>query len=468
PMPSPATPATTTRNLIIDYQDVILAASAAVAGDPAATAGFTPGFDLPELTDQVRRFFAPAVATWRPLGEHAGHSIQLMDLTGNPGTQTTKTFASTVIVARAVEHIRRTGEAVCIFTPTSANKGIALRDAVGRALAAGLAEPDQLSVAVLAPPTTAHKFRTDPLAADPDLRARNPLLRLAGGAGPEEVKALGRAFVDRYGPEAADHGVQLWFSLDLRNYLVADAARAAFEADVAPTTTGRPRWHAHAVSSAYGLLGYNLGRDVLEAGGRADAADRPGLLLVQHLGTPDMVLSLRHGRVAREDVPTYRPDPTGVWRQDAAVEVDPRFPVATDDPAEVLDPTFYTHRPATSAAMNDLIRRHGGDGIVVSRRECEARYPQLRAWMAAADRPLPPDPGQLREWSLVMALTGVLNAIDRGLVPAGHEIVVHGSGSYAEGDYTVLEPDAHVATVDDIAAAVLPPRRSSGPARHAS
>jgi hypothetical protein len=448
-------PAATSRNLIVDYYEMVPAAVTRCGAGPGGAAGtpqFAPGFALPELADDVREFFAPATATWRTLGRYGGHPVQLLDLTGNPGTHTTKTFASLLIVARAVEHIRRTGEAICIFTPTSANKGIALRDAVGRALAAGLVKPDQLSVAVLAPAATRHKFRADRLAGDPALRSVNPLLRFVG-ATPEGVKALGRAFVDEYAKLAHDqYGINLWYSLDLRNYLVADAARAAFEADVAPTAAAPPRWHAHAVSSAYGLLGYNLGRDVLEATGRADPADRPGFLLVQHLGTPDMVLNLRHGSFSRERLPAYRRDPAqGVWRQDA----DPHYPAVTDDPAEVLDPTFYTHEPATSPAMNKLIRRFGGDGIVVSRSECLARYPLLREWFAGTARPLPADPGQLREWSLVMALTGVLNAIDRGIVPADREIVLHGSGCYSGTDYAEAEPDAEVTTVEEIAAAVL-------------
>jgi hypothetical protein len=449
------TPPATARNLIVDYYDRIPAAVArcgAVPGGPAGTPAFAPGFALPALADDTREFFAAATATWRRLGEHAGHPVQLMDLTGNPGTHTTKTFASMLIVARAVEHIRRTGEAICIFTPTSANKGIALRDAVGRALAVGLVKPDQLSVVVLAPVSTRHKFRSDRLAGDPALRPLNPLLRFVGVAA-EGVKALGRAFVDEYAKVAYDkHGVNLWYSLDLRNYLVADAARAMFEADAAPTSAAAPRWHAHAVSSGYGLLGYNLGRDVLEATGGADPADRPGFLLVQHLGTPDMVLNLRHGSFSRAHLPTYRQDPiSGVWSQDA----DPHFPAVTDDPEEVLDPTFYTHQPVTSPAMNDLIGRFGGDGIVVSRRECRERYPTLREWFADSARPLPADPAELREWSIVMALTGVLNAIDRGIVPAGREIVLHGSGSYSGGDYAVAEPDAEVSTVEEIAAVVL-------------
>ncbi len=441
-----------TRNLIVDYYDTIAAAARHCGGEPAGapgSPGFAPPFALPELTDDVREFFAAATATWRGLGEYRGHRVSLMDLTGNPGTRTTKTFPSLVIVARAVEHVRRTGERVCIVTPTSANKGIALRDAVSRAIAAGLVTAEQLRVVVLAPRSTAHKFRADALSADPALRAANPLLHYAG-ADPEGVKPLAREFVDTWAERAhRDHGVTLWFSLALPNYLVADTARAAFEAEVAPTGAAPPRWHAHAVSSAFGLLGYNLGRDLLEAGGRADPADRPGFLLVQHLGTPDMVLNLRHGSFSREHLPHYQPD-AGRWTQ----STDPRFPSVTDDPDEVLDPTFYTHRPATSPSMNATIDRFGGDGIVVSRRECLDRYSLASEWLAGSALALPPDPADLREWSLLMALTGVWNAIDRGLVPADREIVVHGSGSYG-GDHPPCPVAAEVTTATEIAAVVL-------------
>lgn len=452
---STVTPAAAaTRNLILDYYDVVPAVARQLGAGPGGAPGtpdFAPGFDLPDLADDTRAFFAAATANWWHLPAYAGHRLHLLDLMGNPGTHTTKTFASLLIVARAVEHIRRTGGNVCIFTPTSANKGIALRDAVARAYASGLATPGQLRIVVLAPETTNAKFRDDALSADPALRAANPLLRF-GGADPEGVKALGKAFVTGYAAAAHAAGTTLWFSLDLRNYLVADAARAAFEADVSPTSAAGRRWHAHAVSSAFGLLGYNAGRDLLEAQGGADAADRPGFLLVQHLGTPDMVLSLAHGDFSRDALPAYRRDNGSLVQSDT-----PRFPAVTDDPAEVLDPTFYTHRPVTSPAMNDLIAKHGGDGIVVSRRECVARYPLLREWFAGTARPLPDDPAALREWSLVMAGTGVANAVDRGLVPDGVEIVVHGSGSYTVDDYAPM-PDAavtRVATTEDIAGAVL-------------
>jgi hypothetical protein len=266
---TPTTFAPPTRNLIVDYHDVI-AAAAQLCGVSAAgelgTPQFAPGFALPRLDDDVRRFFSAATAAWRELGEHRGHRMHMLDLTQNPGTRTTKTFAAMVIVARAVEFIRATGEPVCLFTPTSANKGIALRDAVGWAIAAGLVTPEQLSIVVLAPSSTRAKFRKDALAADPSLRKLNPLLSL-DSAQPEAVKALGRAFVD-----------------------------------------------------------------------------------------------------------------------------------------------------------------------------------------AVA---LPDDPSQLREWSLVMALTGVLNAIDRGLVPDGKEIVIHGSGSYTAQDYAPLAPNAEVITAQDVASAIF-------------
>jgi hypothetical protein len=93
--------------------------------------------------------------------------------------------------------------------------------------------------------------------------------------------------------------------------------------------------------------------------------------------------------------------------------------------------------PATSPAMNEIIRAQGGGGIVVSLHECLARYAQVRALLAAGGVDLPADPRVLREWSLVMAVTGTLEAIDRGLLDAD-EIVLHGTGSYSATDYTPI------------------------------
>jgi hypothetical protein len=244
----------------------------------------------------------------------------------------------------------------------------------------------------------------------------------------------------------------VWFSLELANYMVADAARAFFEQRVDPIeAASRPRLHAHAVSSAFGLLGYHAGRSLLEATGEAAVASRPSSLLVQHLATPDMVLSLR----GAPSVPAYPLDPaTGLYRQAGD---DPRFPAVTYDPGEVLDPTFYTHNPVTSGPMNDIIARFGGDGLVVSLAECVDRYPYLRTWLGAALPLLPADFRTLREWSTVMAFTGVTNAVDRGLVEPGRDVVVHGTGCYGDADLDPLCGDAlvEVADVGDMAAAVI-------------
>ncbi|MEY9856963.1 hypothetical protein ABH935_002571 [Catenulispora sp. GAS73] len=443
-------------NLLLDYPDLLPPAIAACTDDPEPRVGsgpFSPGFHLPEAGDDVREFFSAATARWQELGHYQDHRVTLLDLTGNPGTQTTKTFASLLIVARAVEYIRRSGESVMIFSPTSANKGTALRDAVLRALDAGLAEPEQLRVATVAPRGCLPKLRGSRLSTDPELRALNPVL-VYPGAEPEGVKAIGREFADRDADRLfAEQGCRLWFSLELANYLVADTARAFFEQAVDPIRADGPqRLHAHAVSSAFGLLGYHKGLDVLESVGRFDPALRPASLLVQHLGTPDMVLNLRHGDFDRASLPAYTMD-GGLYRQDS----DLRFPQTTFDPDEVLDPTFYTHSPATSPAMNAIIKGHGGDGIVVSLHECLERYPFVRQWLAPTGRPLPADPRTLREWSLTMALTGVLNAVDRDLVDPGRDLVVHGSGSYTTADYEPLAADAvtEVRDAGDIAAALL-------------
>lgn len=448
-----------TGNMILDHYHRYDAVLREVVRDPEPVddpVAFSPGFALPQLSDKVREFFAAAQVRWQPLGDYRGHRVTLLDLAGNPETHTTKTFPSLLMVARAVEHVRRTGTPVYIVTPTSANKGIALRDAVLRAYETGLATPDELRVAILVPRRSLPKVRASRLSIDPALAVRNPVLVLDHPDG-GMVKTVGRDFVDQYGKAARAAGVNLWYSLALQNYLVADAARAFVEHATDPTEGAQARVHAHSVSSAYGLLGYHAGRRVLERSGEATPATRPASLLVQHLGTADMVLNLRYGDFAA-DLPEYRRDAErGLYVQDA----DPSFPQAAADLAEVLDPTFYTRRPPTSPAMNEIIATYGGAGIVVSLHECLERYAALRQWISGVTRPLPADPRMLREWSLVMALTGVCNAVDRSLIERATDIVVHGSGWYSDLDYQAL-PEQSVIPVQssaDVAAAVF----TSGP-----
>ncbi|MER7742363.1 DUF6002 family protein [Streptomyces sp. NPDC096538] len=398
------------------------------AGRGDRPAGFTPGWRLPDLTPALERFFEPGGISAQELGSHHGTPLRLLNLMHNPRTRTTKTLASLMIVARAVAHIQHTGEPIMIITPSSANKATALRDAVLRAHETGLVGAHQLRIVCVVPAASCQKLWRSPLTDDGVLRARNPLAVLDSSQ-PLHVKELARALADQEAEALfARYGVRLWHTMDLSNYAVADTARALFERDHLPAA---PRVHAHSVSSAFGLLGHFYGQQ--QHTGREWPGTGARYFLVQHLGTPDMVSSYYHGRF------DYRPR----WQYRDGLHVqesDPRFPARTFAPDEQLDATFYTRTPATSERMNGIIRRQGGGGIVVSLAECLDRYPLVRALLEPAHVELPADPRQIREWSLVMAMTGVLNALDRGLLDET-EVLIHGSGSYGADDYQA--PQTH-------------------------
>ncbi len=425
------------RNALLRYETQIRAVLAALVGPADPGQRFEAAHALPTPSAQLAEFFDASDIAVTGLPGYAGRRLRLLDLMRNPRTRTTKTFPSRVIVARAAEHIRRTGERVMIVSPSSGNKATALRDAVLAAHETGLATADQLGVLVVVPATSRGKLWSSPLSADVGARRRNPVAVYAG-PGPDQVKALAAGLVDGLGPSLYERsGIRLWYTLALDNYRVADIVRAYVEHDCLPEAEGR--LHVHAVSSAFGLLGHALGAQ------RLAAAPAARYFLVQHLDTPDMVLSLYFGSAARQSLPAYEFDPVaGLYRQDA----DPRFPETTSAPDEVLDPTFYTRQPVTSTEMNALIRAQGGGGIVVSRHECLQRYPLLRRMLEPTGCVLPADPDDLREWSLVMALTGVLNGIDRGLVNED-DILVHGSGSYQAADFDPI-PDPSLATIRDV------------------
>lgn len=430
----------TATNVLDAYRAEVQQGLDDVARNRRPSDDFDPGYDLPEDSDALRRFWSVAEMAAVDLGTYLGRRLTLLDLMRNPGTRTTKTLASLVMVARAVAFVRRTGEPVMIVTPSSANKATALRDAVLRAVQAGLVTPDELRIAIVVPAASTGKLWRSALCEDPDLRARNPVF-VHDGAERAGVKAVARELVTRQSAEVLDRcGVHLWYTLDLANYMVADATRALFERDAMPAPPAGGRLHAHAVSSAFGLLGHHLGHTRFCAG-RPD----PRYFLVQHLDTPDMVLSLYTGSTSRQGIPAYDYDETtGLYRQEA----DPHFPALTFDPDETLETTFYTHQPPTSEEMNRLIRSRGGGGIVVSLAECLRRYGEVRRLLGLAGVAVPADPRRLREWSLVMAVTGVLNAVDRGLVPEGDDVLVHGSGCYADDQFQPI-PDACLTPVAD-------------------
>lgn len=384
----------------------------------------------------LQELFAASGASIGDMGRYGGKRWALLDLMHNPRTRTTKTYPSLVLVARAVEHIQRTGERLMIVTPSSANKATALRDAVLRAIECGLVSPAQLQILSVVPHSSRDKLWSSELSDDPELARCNPVATY-DGPDTDGVKALARGLVDDFSETLwRESGVRLWHTMDIENYKAADVVRAHLEHEFIPLAPGRTRLHVHAVSSGFGLLGHDLGMRQLAADQSFDPAVAH-YFLVQHLGTPDMVLSLYRDDQSREGLPKYVYDERqGVHRQDH----DPHFPYTTFATDEVLDATFYTRRPTTSEQMNHIIRERGGGGIVVSLHECLSRYGQVSALVNRVGISLPADPRALREWSLVMAMTGILNAVDRGLV-GEDEILVHGSGSYSTSDYRQIRED---------------------------
>lgn len=378
--------------------------------------------------------------------------LYLLDLMRNPGARTTKTVASLLMIARAASHIRRTGERVLLVTPTSGNKGTALRDAVVRAYETGLATPDELRIVMVAPEASRSKLRDCPLTAEPTLRTANPVV-VADVERPGDVKLLSSEVVERSAAETFDTtGFRIWYTLDLDNYRIADAARAFVEAELLPVTEqSSPRLHAHAVSSAFGLLGYHLGFQLLNdlTSGLPTPARHPGFFLVQQLATADMVTSL-----LGMNVPEYTLDEeSGLWRQSLL----PEFPAVTDHPQEVIDATFYTKEPSTRTQVNKIIAQHGGGGVVVSRRECLDKFKEVRSLASDAGITIAADPSLIREWSLVKAITGVLVARERNLIAADTDVVVHCSGYYSDELLVPLRDEhlSRVATADDLVKVVL-------------
>jgi Family of unknown function (DUF6002) len=414
------------------YSEIQQTMAALESSDGPGAEGLAPEFRFPPPDARLEKFFATGEMGVARLPDYQGRTLRLLDLTRNPGARTTKTFASLAIVARAVRYIQETGERVMIVTPSSANKATALRDAVLRAIETGLAGERQLQILTVVPAVSAPKLWSSRLSADPDLRVRNPMV-VHEAAQPETVKQLAAAFVRGNAAEfERKHGIRLWYTLSLANYMAADMVRAFVERDFLPSK-GPGRVHVHAVSSAFGLLGHHLGHQA--ARGNGAALPVPRYFLVQHLGAPDMVLSVLFGSPEPRNMPQYQLSPAdGLYRQDR----DPHFPAATFDPAEILDTTFYTRRPVTSEQIDPIIKEHGGGGIIVSLHECLQRYAEIRRALSQAQLRLPADPRRLREWSLVMAVTGAFNAIDRGLVAGGDDILIHGSGSYTQDDFEPL------------------------------
>ncbi|PQP05668.1 hypothetical protein C5612_03260 [Pseudomonas frederiksbergensis] len=425
--------AQTPTSVIERYYDLIISSAADFEVGHCGDA-FEPAMKLPALDTRMQAFLSVATAQFFEMGCYRGIPLRLFDLRQNTNTQTTKTLASTLIVARAVRHIQETGDSILLFSPSSGNKAIALRDAVLRALKAKLVHPEQLRIVTLTPAQTIGKIRRTELYDDVRLRALNPVFVL-DTASPEAVKVVGQQFKELFNRNPAGQ-LKLWHSLRLENYRFSDQARAFFDFEYGDAwDTDRKTVHVHAVSSAYGLLGYCSGIEVLKRYKKQVAT--PSFLLVQHLATSDMVQHLLDGNFEGASTPSYTKASSGLWVQLES----PHFPAATWSPNEILEPTFYTHLPPTAVEMTGLVKANGGSGIVVSLYECMQRYSECSQLLADTPVRLPADPRDLKEWSLVMAMTGCLNAIDRQLLVGMDGCTIHASGSYCRGDYEVMPSD---------------------------
>jgi hypothetical protein len=386
--------------------------------------GFAPAFELPELTDSLRNFFVCGNMSCASMDTYGGKNLYFLNLMLNPDTQTTKTIPSLLMIARAIAHIQKTGEKILIVTPSSGNKAIALRNAVERALEYKLVTDDQLRILTLTPEVGMYKLRESSLTNNRRLLALNPI-GICTHPNPEDLKSTAQSFVMNNSEDLWEQkGLRVWYTLDINNYKVADALRALCCHDSFPE---KQFAHAHAVSSAYGLLGFDFGHSLLKE--RGNVIHDPQYFLVQHLQTHAMVQNVIGEEKFKNPVYTKN-DTTGLFEQSD----NPYYPFHTNAVDECIDPTFYTRNPATNETMSAIIRKNGGGGIVISKHECLQRYAEIQSLLHTVGLTLPDNPEELHEWSLVMAMTGILTGIDRGLI-SEDDIMIHGSGCYSNNDY---------------------------------
>ncbi|MFE9337637.1 DUF6002 family protein [Streptomyces sp. NPDC007063] len=400
-------------------------------GDGRDPAGFVPYAELPALDGPLRGYLAAAGTRVTRLPDHRGVRWQLFDHCTASEGRTAQPDAALLLIARAVQHTRRTGRRIALLAPSSGNLASALREALLRAHRYGLAQPDQVRVIALVPAAARHRVADSPLARHPELRRRNPLV-VHHGAEPGSVHELAAAYCRAHARALhTGTGTALWYIRDPVEHRAAAALRAFVERDALGAAPAAGRVHAQTADTGSAALGHRAG-SVLAADGAADTAG-PRPLLVQQPRTCGLVLRLLTGSCSLEGAPRYRYDAARRLYHQAVGTPDPHFPRTAHHPEEVVEPAFFTRAPGTAPEVSALLRAHGGTGIVVSRYECLARYPSLRALLAPAGVALPADPARLADWSLVMALTGALNAAERGL-PAAPEVVVHRTAAHSAAD----------------------------------
>lgn len=86
---------------------------------------FEPDFKIPFMDEKLKKYLSPTKASIVSIGKYKGREISLFNLMKNPATNTVKTYAATLMIARAVSHIREKREKIIVFSPSSGNKAIA-------------------------------------------------------------------------------------------------------------------------------------------------------------------------------------------------------------------------------------------------------------------------------------------------------------------------------------------------------
>lgn len=407
-------------NSVIErYRELISLAGRSLEGERPSNGDFHLPYALPEPDRAWSAYFGASDVGFGRLGLSREHDVILLDLMGHAATRTAKTFGSLTMVARAIGHTRATGEPVAFVTASSGNKATALRDAVRRAYDQGLASPSTLRILTLLPTASRGKLRGSALS-----HRRNPVF-LVDVPVPDQVKNEAQWLLSALSDSTP---WRLCASADLDNYRLADTVRAFVEAEFFPIAAASPpRWHVHAVSSGYGFLGYELGHQILRGPTRLPSpAAHPAFLVVQQPAASDLV--------------------DGILRTNGSGRA--RYPLGLQDPDEVIDPTFYSSRPATAGTLVALTTRHGGDGIVVSKAECAAFYDRHRELLSNFLYDVPEKVDDLREWSLVMTLTGLSKALEQGIIATGSEVVVHGTGSYTDRLLPPMRPREQIRVRD--------------------
>jgi threonine synthase len=178
---------------------------------------------------------------------------------------------------------------------------------------------------------------------------------------------------------------------------------------------GRPRydWIAQSLSGGFGPLGFYEGIAELAARGHWPAGAAPALLGVQQEGNCPLAARSK------------------------AAQPNGRVPL--------LEPTLYATRPAGAAGLRQIVGRYGGAIRAVSNRSYLAREDEFiervqqrgitcgRALLAPGRPPV--------ERSGLLALAGVFEAVERGIIPRGSRVLVCFTGGCSPDLTEPVEPE---------------------------